>query len=149
MRSQQNAEAPRITEDMLADHPLTILLVDDSRTNRLVFDCLFKRYPWSVHYAENGQISVEACATHAFDLILMDINMPVLDGIDAAKAIRAAEQATGSARTPIIALTSNYRDEQVQTYLAAGMDSHLVKPFKKDAMLHAILHVLNLPPATA
>jgi CheY-like chemotaxis protein len=73
----------------------------------------------------------------------MDIQMPVMDGIDAAKAIRAAERAENRRRTPIVALTANALSHQVQEYLAAGMDGHVPKPIEIAKLYDAISRALN------
>ena len=78
-----------------------------------------------------------------YDLILMDIQMPIMDGITAATEIRKAEGATGRRRTPIVALTANALTHQVEEYLAAGMDAHVAKPIEIAKLYDAISSVLN------
>jgi CheY-like chemotaxis protein len=85
---------------------------------------------------------VEAWRGGDFDLILMDIQMPVMDGIAAAKAIRAAEAAERRPRTPILALTANALVHQVEEYLAAGMDGHVAKPIEINKLYDAMSRVL-------
>ncbi|HPA38917.1 MAG TPA: response regulator, partial [Phenylobacterium sp.] len=85
----------------------------------------------------------EAWRDGAYDLVLMDIQMPVMDGIDSARAIREAEQAQGRRRTPIVALTANALSHQVQEYLAAGMDGHVAKPIEIAKLYEAISRALT------
>ena len=128
--------------------PMDILLVDDSRTNRLIFQCMFKMFPWTVHYAENGQEALNALGHRTFDLLFMDINMPVMNGIEAVQALRAREWRENCGRLPVIALTSNHQPAQIKSYLDAGMDGHVTKPFAKDAMLTEMANVLGARAAT-
>jgi CheY-like chemotaxis protein len=86
---------------------------------------------------------VEAWRTGAYDLILMDIQMPVMDGITAARTIREAEKKGSRRRTPIVALTANALTHQVEEYLAAGMDAHVAKPIEIAKLYDAISSVLN------
>ncbi len=96
-----------------------------------------------VDIVPDGQKAVEAWASGDYDLILMDIQMPVMDGITATREIRAVEARSGRRRTPIIALSANAMVHQVKEYLNAGMDMHVAKPIQL-AKLHAALEqVLN------
>ena len=90
---------------------------------------------------DNGEAAVEAWAPGRFDLVLMDIQMPVMDGVSATKAIRAREKEFGLGPTPIVAVSANAMKHQVDEYLAAGMDAHVAKPIeirKLFAMLNAV-----------
>jgi CheY-like chemotaxis protein len=91
----------------------------------------------------DGRLAVDAWEACHYDLILMDIQMPVMDGIAAARAIRASERGSGRARTPIIALTANALTHQVEEYLAAGMDGHVAKPIEIAKLYEAISAALN------
>jgi CheY-like chemotaxis protein len=86
---------------------------------------------------------VEAWKNGRYDLILMDIQMPVMDGVAATKAIRAAEKKLKRARTPIVALTANALSHQVAEYMAAGMDGHVAKPIEIAKLYEAISAALN------
>ena len=87
---------------------------------------------------ENGAAAFDAWRAGDFDLILMDVQMPVMDGPAATRAIRAAEAETGRARTPILALTANAMAHQVAEYVAAGMDGHVTKPIDAARLFTAI-----------
>ncbi|MGZ8369510.1 MAG: response regulator, partial [Caulobacteraceae bacterium] len=97
--------------------------------------------------AEDGASGVAAAAAGVFDLILMDIQMPDMDGLEACRRIRA--QAGPSAGTPIIALTANVLSHQRDTYLAAGMDGVVGKPISPAALLAEISRLADGPPDTA
>ncbi len=86
----------------------------------------------------NGSEALDAWQDGAFDLILMDIQMPVMDGVAATLRIRALESERGLKRTPIVALSANAMKHQVAEYLEAGMDAHLAKPIQIEK-LYAIL----------
>ncbi|HLY78298.1 MAG TPA: response regulator, partial [Caulobacteraceae bacterium] len=87
----------------------------------------------------------EAWRAGGFDVILMDIQMPVMDGIAAAKAIREAERVERLSRTPILALTANALVHQVEEYLAVGMDGHVAKPIEISKLYDAMSRVLSEP----
>ena len=87
---------------------------------------------------ENGVLALEAWRAEDWDVILMDIQMPVMDGLTAARAIRAEEAQSGRPRTPIIALTANAMAHQVAEYRAAGMDGHISKPIVVEELIEAL-----------
>ena len=93
----------------------------------------------------DGAQAVEAWSGQAFDAILMDIQMPVMDGVQATRAIRAAEAATGRTRTPVIALSANAFHHQISEYLSAGMDTHVAKPIELSALKAALDYALSIP----
>jgi CheY-like chemotaxis protein len=93
-------------------------------------------------FAENGQIAVDLWSQGHFDLILMDVQMPVMSGPEATSVIRALESEQKRPRTPIIALTANAMTHHVQECLAAGMDAHVAKPIRPEVLFAAIEHAL-------
>jgi CheY-like chemotaxis protein len=121
--------------------PLSILVAEDVADNRLLVDAYLKGTPHLVTFAYEGNQAVELFATGSFDLVLMDVQMPVMDGLEAARRIRALEQADGRSRTPIIAVTATAGAADADASRAAGCDAHLVKPISKRALLAAIAAV--------
>ena len=121
--------------------PLRILLADDSPDNRMLIDAYMKKAPYTIDHAEDGSIAVEKVKACRYDLVLMDIQMPVMDGYTAARTIREWESAKGLARVPIIALTASALDESVVRSLEAGCDAHISKPVKKSTLLQVILDI--------
>jgi PAS domain S-box-containing protein len=111
---------------------LLILLVEDNEINQKVASGMLKKLNHSVVVANNGEEGVKAFEKNRYDLILMDIQMPVLDGLTATKKIRLIEEKRKNLRTPIIALTANAMTGDKEKYLAAGMDDYMTKPVKKD-----------------
>jgi signal transduction histidine kinase/ActR/RegA family two-component response regulator len=129
----------------VADQPLSILVAEDNPTNQLVLRSLLGGDDFSLEVVEDGRLALEAWRKGAFDLILMDINMPIMDGVSATRAIRAEERAEGRTRTPIIALTANAMDHQKHDYLAAGLDAHVSKPIEVAALFSAIAEAVAGP----
>jgi PAS domain S-box-containing protein len=113
-----------------------VLVVEDNATNRMIATKLLENLGGSVETAADGHLGVEAAARGNFDLILMDIQMPGIDGVEAARRIRAL--GGGPAATPIVALTANVLSHQRQAYLDAGMDGVVGKPIAPALLLAEI-----------
>ena len=109
---------------------LKILAAEDNATNQLVLKTIMATFGLGVDVVADGALAVQAWNAGQYDLILMDIQMPVMDGIAATRAIRAMERSGGRARTPIIALSANAMTHQVKEYLDAGVDLHVAKPIQ-------------------
>jgi len=110
---------------------LRVLVVDDNKTNRLVIGKMLGRTALEIEFATNGQEAVDRVAGGHFDLILMDVSMPVMDGMTAARHIRDLEHKERRAACPIIALTAHVSAEDKEACISAGMSSHLAKPVRK------------------
>ncbi|MDF2900723.1 MAG: sensor histidine kinase/response regulator [Phenylobacterium sp.] len=115
-----------------------VLAAEDNRTNQLVLSALLGQIGIEPVLVENGSLALEAWRAQEWDLILMDAQMPQMDGIQATLAIRAAEVADGRSRTPIIALTANAMAHQAEAYAACGMDSVVRKPIQVAELFAAI-----------
>jgi len=118
--------------------PLRILLADDSPDNRLIVRAFLQKTAFQIDEADNGERVVAKVKSNRYDLILMDIQMPILDGFAATRAIREWEHAQGLPAVPIIALTASALDEDVQRAREAGCNLHVSKPIKKKTLLSAI-----------
>ena len=127
--------------------PLRILLAEDSIDNRLLIKAFLKQYPYTVEFAESGQEAIDRVIAAPFDLVLMDIQMPVVDGYTAVRTIREWERGQRRVPVPIIALTASALDEAVRKSLDAGCDAHLSKPVRKATLIEAILRATALPRA--
>jgi signal transduction histidine kinase/CheY-like chemotaxis protein len=125
------------------DGELRLLAAEDNTTNQQVLGAVLGSLGIDVHIVPDGKEAVEAWRTGSYDLILMDIQMPVMDGITAASTIREIETKTGRRRTPIVALTANALTHQIEEYLAVGMDAHVAKPIEIAKLYDAISTVLN------
>jgi CheY-like chemotaxis protein len=115
-----------------------ILLVDDSAENRNLIKIFLKNTNYKITEAENGEIAVDKAKTKDFDIILMDMQMPILDGYSAIKQIRAWEKLNHMAKTPIVALTAYALIEEQQKSLSAGSDRHMIKPIKKAELFRIV-----------
>ena len=129
------------------DRPLRVLAAEDIPTNQLVLRTIMQSFGVDLEMVENGREAVDAWRRSAFDIILMDIQMPEMDGVAATRAIRAEEAATGRARTPIIAVSANAMPHHAREYLAAGMDAHVAKPIELAKLHAAIEGALTSRPA--
>ncbi len=119
---------------------LAILVAEDNEINALLTRALLARLGHRATVVPDGAAALAAflAAPTPYDLVLMDVHMPQLDGIEAARRIRAAEAASGRPRTPIIALTANAFGEDREACLAAGMDDFLVKPLDRDRLAEVL-----------
>lgn len=114
-----------------------LLLVEDNAVNRELIRTMLEPFGVGVETANDGVAGVEAMRQGQFDLVLMDVQMPVMDGLTATREIRAMEGARGAA-TPIVAMTANVLPEQIANCLAAGMDDHLGKPINPTKLLETV-----------
>ncbi len=115
-----------------------ILLVDDNPESRLVIRLFLRSFPWELVEATNGEEALAMVREVHFDLILMDIQMPVMDGHKATRKIHEYWEHSGSAPKPIIALTASAREEDVARSLEAGCHAHVTKPVVPEELLCAI-----------
>lgn len=126
------------------ERPLRVLAAEDHPVNRQVLTVLLAQAAGIVPViVEDGAQAVEAWRNGDWDLILMDVQMPVMDGPTAAAAIRAEEAATGRTPTPIIALTANVMTHQIEDYRRIGMDAVVGKPIQMDELLRAMGRILE------
>ena len=133
------ASAP---DSELGERTLRVLAAEDNPVNQMVLKTLLHQAGVHPLLVGAGQAALAAWEANDWDLILMDMQMPIMDGLDAARAIRAREAATGRVRTPIIALTANVMSHQIATYLDAGMDQFVGKPIEVGELFAAIEAVL-------
>ncbi len=127
---------------------LRILLVEDSADNRTITMAYLQGTPYVVDVAENGAAACEKFAAGEYDVVLMDRQMPIMDGLTATRAIRKWELANGRAPTPVIALTAAALKGDREKCIAAGCTAFLTKPIKQDVLLQAIKDRLLVAPAS-
>lgn len=135
---QPTAQDENTSPDVQA--PAKVLLVEDNKVNQTIAMAMLKSFGVEVDLAENGEHALAKVAAHDYQLVFMDIQMPVMDGVTAAKSLR---EQYSKEQLPIIALTANVTTEEVEHYLAIGMNSHLGKPYDKQAMEQALSEYLN------
>ena len=126
---------------LTAPRALTVLLVEDNDLNRLVARSMLEGAGHSIVEAVNGAEAVARLQREEFDCVLMDCQMPVMDGVEATQRIRRLEAAEVRQRTPIVALTANAMQGDRERYLAAGMDAFLAKPFETAELLALVAHM--------
>lgn len=124
---------------------LAALLAEDNEINALVARTVLMRLGASVAWAKDGIEAVRLYQDGAFDVVLMDLHMPGLDGLAATRAIREHEEAGGLARKPIFALTANASQEDRETCLATGMDDYLTKPLDREALIARLGPLVRRP----
>ena len=118
---------------------LRVLVVEDNPNNRRIVALVLEMIDAQVTFAENGQEGLDAFAPGRFDIILMDLQMPVLDGLSATRAIRALERASQAAPTPIIALSANAMTHHVAEALEAGATAHVAKPIAPERLIQMMI----------
>jgi CheY-like chemotaxis protein len=127
-------------EEARSERPLRILIAEDNAVNRRVASRLLEKRGHTALTAANGAEALEALAQHQFDLILMDVQMPVMDGIEATEALRRKEMGSGR-RLPVIAMTALAMDGDRDRCRAAGMDGYLSKPIQPEELYKALAEV--------
>ena len=122
-----------------ASKSFEILLAEDNQVNQAVAKRILEKYNHVVTVANNGQEAVDLVKSKRYDVILMDVQMPILGGFDATKAIRKFEREEGLVRTPIVALTAHAMMGDREKCISVGMDEYLTKPLKQNVMMQTIL----------
>ena len=117
--------------------PLSVLVAEDYKVNQLIVQRILEKRGHCVTLVEDGQAAVDAVARETFDIVLMDIQMPVLGGVEATQEIRRRE-AGSLRRVPIIALTANVSDCDRELCLASGVSGYITKPFQPRSLLATI-----------
>ena len=135
-------EIGRTIESRPSGGHLNVLLAEDNVINQKVATYMLKSESYHVTIAADGHQAVEACGREDFDLILMDINMPEMNGLEATQAIRENEKGSGK-YTPIIAMTARALDEDRTDCIEAGMDGYISKPFRRDVLRTEVDRVLE------
>jgi CheY-like chemotaxis protein len=115
-----------------------ILIAEDAPDNRFVIEAYLRREPYQLDFVQNGKEAIAKFTTQRYFMVLMDIQMPEVDGLTATRAIRQWETDHGLARTPIVALSASVLEEDVRSALSAGCNLHIGKPVKKQILLDVI-----------
>ncbi|HTB92282.1 MAG TPA: response regulator [Candidatus Sulfotelmatobacter sp.] len=144
--SERQSQIASSEIDLSSIYGARVLLVEDNELNREVALGLLEDAHLSIDQAENGAVAVQQLSKKDYDLILMDMQMPVMDGITATKAIRSNPR---FASLPILAMTANAMDRDREMCLAAGMNDHLAKPIDPDKLFRALLQWIRPRAASA
>ncbi len=126
------------TDRRLRGFPLRVLVAEDATDNLLLIRAFLKDYPWRIDSAANGRIALEKAMTASYDLILMDLDMPEMDGYAATRKIRIAECSNEMPAVPIVALTAHNDAEAALKSIEAGCTAHVTKPIHKAALIKTI-----------
>ena len=141
----QQSAAVEVSDAAAADRPLRVLLADDHPTNRKVVELILSQVDVDLVITEDGAQALAAFRYGAFDVVLMDMQMPVMDGLTATREIRLHEAAMGAPRTPVVMLTANALPEHMTATQQAGADHHLSKPFGAEALIDLVMTLGRAP----
>ena len=142
-----STEAPARLADNVEIGAQRILLAEDHPTNQKVVQLILQSIGIEPVIVENGALALEALKSERFDVVLMDMQMPELDGLSATVQLRAFERANGLSATPVIMLTANALDEHVKASHEAGANLHLSKPIRAEALIRAIVQAIEAADA--
>jgi two-component system, sensor histidine kinase len=145
MRREFEATVLTVEEDQLPQLHGAVLLVEDNEVNRMVAEHMLSAAGVTVTCAGNGEEALQQLARNRFDCVLMDVQMPVMDGMEAVRRYREYERVNGSGHLPVIALTANALAGERERCLAAGMDDYLAKPFQRRKLLSLLARYLPAP----
>lgn len=123
--------------------PLKILLAEDCENNVLLVQLYLKKFPYSIDVADNGDVAFELFQRNEYDVVLMDIEMPVTDGYEATTRIRSYEEATSRAKTPIVAVTAHALPENEDRAYEVDCDFFLTKPVRKADLISTVQKYAN------
>ncbi len=141
--SWKKGESANLDRDEGSERPLSILYVDDSEDNHDLVRIYLKSFPWKLTFAEDGQKGLDAFKQARYDIVLMDLNMPVMGGIEATTMIRQYERSEHLSRAVVIAFTSSLLQTDIDAAIQAGCDSYLVKPIKKQNLVNIISRLMK------
>ena len=125
-------------EQIVDEKPLRLLYAEDCDVNRMLFRLFLKSTTHTLHFAENGKEAVEKTVNGNYDIVFLDVQMPVKDGLTAAREIRKWEEKNNKEPVPIFSLTAHAMKEDIKKSLDAGCNHHITKPVKKDVLLNYI-----------
>ncbi len=143
-RSIQMPKSEQALKEVNASQ-LSVLLVEDNDINRLYAKSILKKWQCQIDTAENGLVAIEKVKNNQYDVVLMDIQMPILDGYETTRAIRLMD--SKMSKVCIVALTANATKTDVEKCLAAGMDDYLPKPFTPEDLFRKLFDELHLKPS--
>ena len=136
-----NDDEPVASQEIVQS--LRVLAAEDNLVNQLVLRTLMEQFGITLTVVDNGKLAVEAWERQTWDIILMDMQMPVMGGVEASRFIREQERATGKTQTPIIAVTANAMTHHMSEYESAGINGIVSKPIKADTLANVLIKVLD------
>ncbi len=139
---EQESAAYEATSETEINRPLQVLAVDDNALNRQILAAMLDLWPVNTMWATNGVEALEAMELQAFDVVLMDVQMPIMDGMTATRRVREGHGI--NRHTPIVALTANARNEDRAMCMASGMTDFVAKPISAEALASALMRATQL-----
>ncbi|ACS80683.1 response regulator [Maridesulfovibrio salexigens] len=136
LNAEKNAVGVKVLDG--AVRPLNILLAEDCENNVLLVQLYLKKFPYSIDVAENGSEAFEMFQRNEYDVVLMDIEMPVTDGYEATTLIRGFEKENSREKTPIVAVTAHALPENEDKAYEVGCDFFLTKPVRKADLISTV-----------
>jgi len=133
------ADKPKTDTEMAKRHPLRILLAEDNLVNQKLATRLLEQMGYRTDLASNGVEALQSVARQNYDVVLMDVQMPEMDGLEASRRIHTDHP--GATRPKIIAMTANAMQGDREMCIAAGMDDYIAKPIRVDLLIEALLRV--------
>jgi signal transduction histidine kinase/CheY-like chemotaxis protein len=131
------------TINHLLESSASLLLVDDAKENRFLAKMFLQNLPVTIIEATNGLEAVEAFKSNSFDVVLMDIQMPLMDGLEATTIIRQHEKENSLSPVPIIALSAYVQEKEVKASKSSGCNQHIAKPVKRDHLISIVISSIN------
>jgi len=138
----------RSREIIPAERSLHVLLAEDNLINQKLTLILLSKLGHTAAAANNGVEAVELFRRERFDIVLMDIQMPLMDGVEALEALRKVEQERGGGAVPVVAVTAYALGEDRQKFLDAGFDGYIAKPFKSSYLAEVLASLTSREPAS-
>ncbi|MEX6634643.1 PAS domain-containing hybrid sensor histidine kinase/response regulator [Hyphococcus lacteus] len=142
-------DTPALNRQNVTEKPFKVLVAEDNVTNQMVLEALLKSTNVEYEIVDNGRKCLDRVSEKHFDAVLMDIKMPVMDGVEATLKIRANERRENKQRLPILALTANAMAHQIEKYEAAGMDGCIAKPYRVEDLIATLHCVIEGPRSEA
>jgi CheY-like chemotaxis protein len=146
LADEQPGEVAALAGEQATPRGLTVLVAEDNPFNQKLIRLLLARLGHTVVVVDDGRGALERSADPSIDLLLMDVQMPIMDGLEATQAIREREARVGGRRLPIVALTARAMREDMRACREAGMDGFVAKPVKRDELVEAMNAALGPVP---
>ena len=127
------------SEEISSKGPIKVLVAEDTRDAQILIKMFLKKTPFELDFADNGKLAVQAFKKKDYHLVLMDVTMPIMDGITAIQEIRKWESEENKSARPIIALTARSMPDEIQTLIEKGFTAYFAKPYEKSRLLDVIL----------
>ena len=130
---------PTSLEEIQSRGPLQVLIVEDTQDAQTLIKMFLRKTPFKLTFADNGEVAIKAFKDSSYHLVLMDVTMPVMDGINALREIRKWEEEMKRPQTPIIALTAKSLPEEIDELMKEGFTGYFAKPYEKERLVEVIL----------